>query len=1581
MNPSSPIVKTSRGEEINKCYTCPKQLQVKLVSAELNVSKTIHISPVRGRTPQTPQQTTKAASARSVSPSIDREAAREFIRKQQEQRKAMEAARKSQNERELIKERLAALQKRTRNLVQHNVERKKATKKQSPLKKIPQNVNKTPPKVMAPPARVPKKVDKENFHAKRVGLEEKLLRSPSGKSESLQKMARKVDAGFLQPTDLLKSNQSLGLLRKGEALLKDDIYSPLKIHDATGVNESTGRSMDFGRPSTNNQTYGDLTLDPNATSFIIHENSQEHEKTLGDKQKTFIKSPEKKKEREIPEWLQETNVQQYPYNFITALKKKLSAAMKEIQSPVEPAKETANVEKYHKMGLVNDKRDYESCSFTECLSESLQLGPDMKQDKRDWQRRQEKDNINTSVTSISSPVASKYEENEDTDCVITISDPNTVSEVTSLKSETPEVVIRPSDVTPEMNPVPFYNEFNEVREKMNKYLLPSTSKNPNLVEKSMVKEDKTREKQRISFESDNLNKTSNENKENVTSDRQQMYEKLLLEFKQSLNNFIELNQQLHEAVKNQKRDIAKRKEEEESKPMPLFDVPKAITPQKLSPQAEIQLEPVTPTKYSSSFDSQIISNGKISIERQNSTSSSSTTTSNGTTSTHDHSQDNRKSDFYEPQRFEREFERAVSPPPMSSDNVVEEIISHESQLTSSKSVPIIREHRDKAKALSPYKNIDSGTSSLKEDSGSMTLPTLQSSEKQSTSAGNDESSVPTTLSYHPDPKKVPEDERTDTEIESLPTDGRYESEFERESESAVESSIMEMSANESNLNFSYSTVGMVDQLIYSQEMKGEQLTAIIESKAKSMIDRLKGQISFLEVKKQRCKGDGAVEEKKSIRKKQRAILMKLHEARKILKKIVESESHQKVLKQKTTNTKYQNLFEKILKSRMKGPNSSLEKSQPIKGFEIEPSLVLERLLKKRQAELEARKKKLEELHQWQAQLDAEERRVMQMEEKLLQQNIAEAQEAARNNVKSPKSVSSREESIKKSPFKQISSDEEDSRIAKRLNNIEKSLSLLEDVQDEDDDVVLTGYKLNKLWYRLSGRKEKKFEPETIYHLDKKRVAELYEEAKNVVLSQFEDKNRVKQMLEMSKMQESCVESALELSPHESPKAGSSTTEASSVLDKDPDEIDVPEKVFSPLEVSNVTLTEENLPKIESEIRESVEEAPNTPIMSEIEQNVQEIESVEEAEKEVEYSDTFNHSEEIAENVDPDETQYLENISFPKIDMTNNDETFIEKSFENDRHDSSQEVPEELTNGTLDSSKDKKSDSIPEEVLAVACHSATSSSSSSISSKVDTESDEMLIMAAISTITVTPKMSSSPVEYKLPDIINEAEVLRRQQMQIEQEIEQLQQQVPFVYLKNIPNKPPPPYTLPPQESSKNKFPSTTKLSMLVTKRVENLYRLNQKSSNIIALEEDDTLNIYERLIIDVSDEFFYTFERHPKQNGIMKNSLIFYNPPDELQCLQNFISNKVEKICEPLTRDDSLALSSLEDFAPLNAYYSGRRTHKKDLVDEILMQELIEDDPNWTYFEEEETVVKNDLINGILKMIVDEAVTELLQIIT
>lgn len=222
-------------------------------------------------------------------------------------------------------------------------------------------------------------------------------------------------------------------------------------------------------------------------------------------------------------------------------------------------------------------------------------------------------------------------------------------------------------------------------------------------------------------------------------------------------------------------------------------------------------------------------------------SSSSSTNSTATTTTTTHSPNKQKSDFYEPQRFEKEFgHQSEASESHRDENSVEEIIaesvaSNDDNL--SKSFPIIREgENDQANALNiesaSQKSVD-GLSGQDSESVSHALPVnVRSTEQQSTSAGDEASSSSFTTNSKLPPsidsvkredegesqqqpeKKSTQDDRTDTEIESLPNDqnnSKYdESEFETDAtESLVESSILEMSLNESNLNFSYSTVGMV----------------------------------------------------------------------------------------------------------------------------------------------------------------------------------------------------------------------------------------------------------------------------------------------------------------------------------------------------------------------------------------------------------------------------------------------------------------------------------------------------------------------------------------------------------------------------------------------------------------------------------------------------------------------------------------------------------------------------------------------------------------------------------------------------
>lgn len=126
---------------------------------------------------------------------------------------------------------------------------------------------------------------------------------------------------------------------------------------------------------------------------------------------------------------------------------------------------------------------------------------------------------------------------------------------------------------------------------------------------------------------------------------------------------------------------------------------------------------------------------------------------------------------------------------------------------------------------------------------------------------------------------------------------------------------------------------------------------------------------------------------------------------------------------------------------------------------------------------------------------------------------------------------------------------------------------------------------------------------------------------------------------------------------------------------------------------------------------------------------------------------------------------------------------------------------------------------------------------------------------------------------------------------------------------------------------------------------------------------------------MAEETFYSFEKCleiEKHAGVIKSSLVFFNPPNELECLQANAVRKIDKICSPM-------LDAQLDNLPLELIKTDNKK-KRDLVDDILITELAGDDSNWSYFDSEEKFVKNELVNSILKILVHEAVHDILQVL-
>lgn len=218
-----------------------------------------------------------------------------------------------------------------------------------------------------------------------------------------------------------------------------------------------------------------------------------------------------------------------------------------------------------------------------------------------------------------------------------------------------------------------------------------------------------------------------------------------------------------------------------------------------------------------------------------------------------------------------------------------------------------------------------------------------------------------------------------------------------------------------------------------------------------------------------------------------------------------------------------------------------------------------------------------------------------------------------------------------------------------------------------------------------------------------------------------------------------------------------------------------------------------------------------------------------------------------------------------------------------------------------------------------------------------------------------------------------------------QIKQLEQTVPLVYLREIPNKPPPPY---PAHGSPMTtiFPSNERIQEIVFRRISELYTqciiIKNNESSIVAssssspsitsssapasILNENLTNVYERIIVDIVKECFDDIQMHlPNSPTYLrgqkyKSPLAFYNPPDRLLCIQEFVLKRVKVLLNVNGTLNQPSPPHQRSHQMVALSCSSRR--KRDAVDEILIQELMEDESKWTNFDVEEMQVLNDISN-------------------
>lgn len=218
-------------------------------------------------------------------------------------------------------------------------------------------------------------------------------------------------------------------------------------------------------------------------------------------------------------------------------------------------------------------------------------------------------------------------------------------------------------------------------------------------------------------------------------------------------------------------------------------------------------------------------------------------------------------------------------------------------------------------------------------------------------------------------------------------------------------------------------------------------------------------------------------------------------------------------------------------------------------------------------------------------------------------------------------------------------------------------------------------------------------------------------------------------------------------------------------------------------------------------------------------------------------------------------------------------------------------------------------------------------------------------------------------------------------------------ISFAFLREIPNKPPPPYPTH-RHPPKTTLPSDERIKEIV---FENFDRLNQSAGDDRTFTKsaspavaspigtttstvNETIAMFERIIVDVCEEIMNEYQTDQKHPSLGKQPIAFYKPPDRLQCLQEHAWRRIKKLLGRPSGDGGVRskANATNGVQQMNARcmpsqmanMTCNNRRKRDMVDEILIQELYEDEPKWTNFDLEELEVRNN-VKDLSSLLADE----------
>ncbi|XP_063244874.1 centrosome-associated protein 350-like isoform X2 [Bacillus rossius redtenbacheri] len=227
---------------------------------------------------------------------------------------------------------------------------------------------------------------------------------------------------------------------------------------------------------------------------------------------------------------------------------------------------------------------------------------------------------------------------------------------------------------------------------------------------------------------------------------------------------------------------------------------------------------------------------------------------------------------------------------------------------------------------------------------------------------------------------------------------------------------------------------------------------------------------------------------------------------------------------------------------------------------------------------------------------------------------------------------------------------------------------------------------------------------------------------------------------------------------------------------------------------------------------------------------------------------------------------------------------------------------------------------------------------------------------------------------------EAEELRRRQLRIDreiQELEQAQEQCPYFYIREIPNKPPPPYTPPTPTSRAQEPPSPPgqeEVCGVVSCVAEAAYDAWQAGGDPDALPVPPALQgkaAFGRFLFQlgcqlVRDACHRDEGPRPPWEWVPRAGR---PPPHSRRAVLELVRRELATVFRSVPR------SGPDGDAVVRW---GRR--KRDLVDELLVREGRKEEAGWTRYDEDEVAVKNKLTDVFLVSLLDDAVSVLRRVV-